>query len=472
VNSGDRKRAQPVPEPPPLIEAYTHKEVDFKFRGLNFRFALSQGLFSSADIDTGTRLLLKVLSNIWDEGIARGRPLPASVLDAGSGIGVIGVCAATALAALGNRALGGGALPCRVRSQDRDELARVFTEYNARQNGVSPALLSAHTEPLLAGPAGAAWDLIITNIPAKTGEPVLADFVSRSAALLNAGGRVLLVAVNPLADFFRTRIRAAALPLYREEAGKGHTVLLYGPPAIKPAAAYPAPEGGKDLLSLVPAYLRGSGSYEMEGVSYSLETCYGAASFDSPGGAVSAAVKLLARLGPKNLLPPPGDSPRPAPALVHGEDQGHFPLWLIKWIARENPGAAFPFRPLVLSGRNILALEAGRHNTLAALGTLSDGVIIRPAVDLSAPEEGAPPQPEAAGGGYPFIALFPEPVPQTDRLGAYWEGLNRLLCPGGLVLAGLSASEAERFDRKKLKNFTRLGDIKRKGFRALAYRRG
>jgi hypothetical protein len=415
-------------------------------------------------------LLLKVLSNTWDEDIAQGRPLPASVLDAGSGVGVIGVCAGAAAL----EARYPGAPPCQVRSQDRDELARVFTEYNARQNGLSPARLSAYTEPLLAGPPGAAWDLILSNIPAKAGEPVLADFVSRSAALLNARGRVLLVAVNPLADFFRARIQAASLPLCREETGKGHTVLAYGPPERRPALC-PAPEGGKDLLSLIPAYLRRSGSYETEGVPYSLDTCYGAASFDSPGGAVLTAAKLLTRLGIK--ASPPGRSP--VPALIHGEDQGHFPAWLIKRAAGEKPGAVFPFRPLVLSGRNILALEAGRHNALTALGSLSgegpgsrpeEAVLCRPALDLSAPGNGFPALPEPAGG-YPFIALFPEPVPQTDRLGSYWEGLNRLLSPGGLVLAGLSASEAERFDRKKPKNFIRLGDIKRKGFRALAYRR-
>jgi hypothetical protein len=452
--------------------------VDFKFRGRNFRFALSQGLFSSADIDTGTRLFLKVLSKIWDEDRARGYPLPASVLDAGSGVGVVGICAAAALneqegpPGQGPPSPGAGS-PVRVRSQDRDELARVFTEYNARQNGVPPGQLSAHTEPLLAGPPGARWDLILSNIPAKAGEPVLADFVSRSAGLLNAGGRVLVVAVNPLADFFRARIRNASLPLYREETGRGHTVLLYGPGESGPAA-YPLPEGGEDLFQRVPAYLRNRGAYEIEGVSYVLDTCYGAASFDHPGGAVLAAAKLLTRLGLDKFVPPPEEPPHPLPVLIHGEDQGHFPAWLIRWAAGENPGRALPFRPLVLSGRNILALEACRHNTLAALGSIpgekSPGTaLVRPAVDLSPPDPGTPPLEEPAGRGYPFIAVFPEPVPQTGRYGSYWEGLARLLAPQGIVLAALSASEAERFDRKKPPSFTRLGDIKRKGFRALAY---
>jgi hypothetical protein len=441
---------------------------------MDFRFALSQGLFSSADIDTGTRLLLKTLSKIWDEDICRGSSPPAAVLDAGSGVGVIGICAAALLAQ------GAGAPPERegrpfhVRSQDRDELARLFTEYNARQNGLSPARLSAHTEPLLAGPPGAAWDLILSNIPAKAGEPVLADFVSRSAALLKAGGRVLVVIVNPLADFFRARIGAASLPLYREETGKGHTVLVYGPPEAGPALC-PRNEGEGDLFRRVPAYLRKSDSYEMEGVPYFLDTLHGAPSFDNPGGACQAAAKLFIRLEIKKRLPSPAG---PLPVLVHGEDQGHFPVWLIKWAEGQNPGGHSPFYPLVFSGRNILALEACRHNTLAALGDLPGGsragadvVTLYPAVDLSAPEEGGAPLPESSPGGYPLIAAFPEPVPQTGGPGSWWEGFKRLLAPGGIGLAAMSASDGERFDRKKPKNFTRLGEVKRKGFRALAYQR-
>jgi hypothetical protein len=59
----------------------------------------------------------------------------------------------------------------------------------------------------------------------------------------------------------------------------------------------------------------------------------------------------------------------------------------------------------------------------------------------------------------------------TKRLDAYWEGLAELLREGGIALITLPSSEAEQFDRKKPKGFTRLGDVKREGFRAAAYRR-
>jgi cyclopropane fatty-acyl-phospholipid synthase-like methyltransferase len=55
---------------------------------------------------------------------------------------------------------------------------------------------------------------------------VLEDFIRRSASMLNPGGRVIMVAVNTLADFFREQIAAVA-EFEREEKGTGHTVFVY-----------------------------------------------------------------------------------------------------------------------------------------------------------------------------------------------------------------------------------------------------
>jgi 16S rRNA G1207 methylase RsmC len=81
------------------IAAYETKRVDFRFRGRSLNLSLSHALFSSADVDTGTRLLLRVLSRLWDEDLTAGRALPRTVLDAGSGVGVIGIAVASALLA-------------------------------------------------------------------------------------------------------------------------------------------------------------------------------------------------------------------------------------------------------------------------------------------------------------------------------------------------------------------------------------
>ncbi|GHV25926.1 hypothetical protein AGMMS4952_04910 [Spirochaetia bacterium] len=436
------------------VAAYGTKQVVFRFRGINFTFALSQGLFSSADIDTGSRFLLKILSQQWDSCLRGGTdgsrcPLPQTVLDAGCGVGVLGICAAKALAAMPGLV---------IRAQDRDELARAFTEYNAGRNGVpvdlrsndlrSGAVLSAHTEPLLAGPPEA-WDLILSNIPAKTGKPVLLDFIPRSASLLRKGGSVMVVVVAPLADLFRSRIKELAIPLLLDESSKEHTVLVYGRKETAPEKTRGAL--GDDFLQQWPCYLRCSGDFELEGAGYHLDSFHGVAGFDNPGEAVRAAAHLISKLGPGIFAGSTGK-----PVLVHEPDQGHFPVWLRRYL--ENAGQGDPGQ-MVLSGRNILALFAAWHN-------LGGAAQVVPAVDIALDRDAL-----LAVSGKPYGAVFLFPDMVTSRITAFWEGLKALLRePGGIAVISLPSSAAERFDREKPRGFVRLGDHKRHGFRALGYK--
>jgi SAM-dependent methyltransferase len=447
------------------LRIYINKTVSFKFRGIDFTFDLSQGLFSSAGVDGGTKFLLKIFSQILDEDIAAGKSPPLRVLDAGCGTGVIGICAAAAIAPLVSD---GGGLRLGVRCQDRDELARLITTHNAALNGIPPTLLEAHTEPLLAGlplvERLGAWDMILTNIPAKAGTPVLADFVRRSAGLLNPGGRVVMVAVRTLADFFREQIALAAeAELLQEHPGPGHSVFVYGRAANQKQPAAPV-NGGPDFIARHPFYVRAEITRAIEDIPVHLTTIHGASGFDNPGGAVLAAAKLARRLGQFPL--------NGAPLLVHEPDQGFFPCWLLAFLNSEPPA--------VLSGRNILALEASRYNVLQNVrqNVIQSGdttAAVVPVADLQSGENALL---QAAGGRpYGCIAAFPELLPQsslpkgTDQLGAIWDAVPPLLAGGGIFLVTFSSSDAERFDRKKPAGFTRLGSIKRNGFRALAYRR-
>jgi hypothetical protein len=143
------------------------------------------------------------------------------------------------------------------------------------------------------------------------------------------------------------------------------------------------------------------------------------------------------------------------PVLVHEPDQGHFPAWLLKHLEKT---AAAPSR-MALSARNILALEAARHN-------LHHAAVLVPAADLLLGKDTL-----LAAAPYGAAFLFPDLVPGTRRIDAYWEGLDALLETGGIVLAALPSSDAERFDRAKPRGFVRLGDHKRHGFRALGFRK-
>ncbi|MDR1654571.1 MAG: methyltransferase, partial [Treponema sp.] len=183
---------------------------------MDFNFALSQELFSSAGIDTGTALLLKVFSEELDKGLLRelqNRKGPLHILDAGSGCGVIGICAARALEGIDVRTI----------STDRDELAGIFTGYNAVQNGLGSEKFSVHTSTLFNGDRDRS--LILSNIPAKTGKPVLEDFIRRACP--HSEAIAFIVAVKELADFTRSTIAAAGAEILRETAGPGHTVFVF-----------------------------------------------------------------------------------------------------------------------------------------------------------------------------------------------------------------------------------------------------
>ena len=103
------------------IDIYVNKSVPLKFKGQEMSFELSHALFSSFDIDAGSRLLLKLVAKNVEDGLV------GSILDVGSGVGVLGVACA--------RGYPGASL----RLRDRDALACAFSERNARRNKVRGA---------------------------------------------------------------------------------------------------------------------------------------------------------------------------------------------------------------------------------------------------------------------------------------------------------------------------------------------
>jgi len=366
--------------------------------------------------------------------------------------------------------------------------------------------------------------------------PVLENFVRRSAGLLNPGGRVIMVAVHPLADLFRERIAADA-ELVQEHKSPGHTVFVYGGKTEQAPAANPV-NAGPGFFARYPFYARAAVTCPIEDIPVYLETIHGASGFDQPGGAVLAAARLTARLKKTVLQQLPLDGS--APLLVHEPGQGFFPCWVIELLygKTKSPSVQEEFlttedtefhgnrvtaprqgaltdkcdtlprtinpqdtlmpagfiqpsarrrrkdfciktpcssSPIVLSGRNILAMEASRYNVERHNAEVS----IVSVADLSL---GRAALLEASGGRqYGLIVAFPELVPQSSlpktakgsqgnsQLTALWDALPPLLADGGVFIAAFASAEAERFDRKKPAGVSRLAGVKRNGFRALGY---
>lgn len=442
------------------VEAYTLKKCIFRFRGLDLTIRLSHGLFSSADIDTGTRLLLKVFSQFLDDYERSGKPLPSRILDAGCGTGIIGIAAAKALSALREHtnqpANADNIVPLTIRCQDRDELASVFTRANARENGIDTSTLEACTEALLSEPGP--WDLVLSNIPAKAGHPVLKDFVYRSVRSLSQQGCCICVVVKPLCNIFRDWIQSSEAHIEKEHEGKEHTVFVYT--ALKSAdTARPL-----DSISFVsPVYIRNQGKFLLEKTEYTMQTVHGSADFDQAGNSIQLAARITTRTALRLF-----EQRQIQSVLIHGDAQGHYASWLRNWAARFSPAGMI----FCLSGRIVPGLQAAGNNVLnQEKAANQDFVRLCPCIDPYCGQNAILGKLPAGnqGSGYDMAVMFPELVPRTDRLQEHWEAMETLLRPGALLLCGLGSADAERFDRIRSSAFTRHGDIKRNGFRVLAY---
>ena len=383
--------------------------MSFRYSGRDIRLDLSHALFSSFDVDRGTRLLLKVLAR---PGLAEGA---RSVLDLGCGVGVIGIALGAVLPGLA------------VHFRDRDALAAAFAARNARSNGLNPA--SWGTGLTLAGLSGRRYDLVVSNVPAKAGVPVIEDFVLRLPGALTEGGRFALVVVNTIAPAVRAAVIFSGAKLLVEEAGPGHTVLVGGRGTELPPAA--------DELAV---YERCRSDFEIGGVRYGLSGYWGLPDFDTPSYAAVLAAGLCERAadGPVRSL------------SVSNPGPGHLALFAC---ARFGPSR------LSLLSRDCLQGIATARN-LAAAGFAPELVV----------SDGLDPE-EDPGAFSDLIVEFPDPVPGFDWIGPVWARATRAAAPGAsFVLVG-RPTETVRFDRRAPAGWTRSLERKRDGFQGMVYRR-
>lgn len=144
--------------------------------GRPLRFATQPGVFSADGPDEGSLLLL-------DAVVPTVKP-HMTVLDLGSGVGLIGL----ALAGLVPRG--------EVWMVDSDIRAVRLAEANVRTNRIENAqvVLGDITRDL---PERLRFDLVVSNPPTHSGKEVLASFVSEAQHVLRPGGSMYLV-VNRL----------------------------------------------------------------------------------------------------------------------------------------------------------------------------------------------------------------------------------------------------------------------------------
>ncbi|HUX37558.1 MAG TPA: methyltransferase [Rectinemataceae bacterium] len=414
------------------LKALVNKTVDFRFRGVDLRLDLSHALFSSFDIDVGTRLLFKAIGR--DEVLASSR----RILDAGSGVGVIGLGIAAAFP------------DSQVTLRDRDLLAVAFSERNRLRNKIANARVEAGL--IGSGSLGGPWDYVLSNVPAKAGGPVIKAFLEECRDSLAPGGRLALVVVKPLVAELSTLFGTLGLDVLSEERASMHRAFV-----LAPGPGFKAPERPNPALSkngkspLDPGYFelatyhRRSGAFKLLGKEYSASGFWGLPDFDTIGFPQTAAAEVLGRFA----------TGKPArKALVINPGIGHAALWIAMALGPES---------LTLASRDLLSLVAAREN-LEALGEVRGTTLPVDILDLLSLDD-------KAEGQQDLLLEFADPVPEYDWIADTWARALKLLAPGATFVIAAAPTELVRIEKRRPDGFRLLGEKRRKGSAAVAWRR-
>ena len=301
-------------------DIYYHKTINYRAYGYSLRFMSSQELFSSHDVDVGTRFLLR---SIVEAGLDKS----PHILDLGCGYGPLGFCL---------KKLNPGS---DIHLVDRDALAVLYSRHNAEINDLEG--LHIYGSLGYDDVPDTDFNLIVANIPGKAGEPVIAYLLREAVYYLAPDGVVAIVVVSPLEDTVDAILRdTPGVEIITRRKRSGHTVFHYrfagGVAAIKPDAN--SIERG--------AYDRENITIRQGSLEYSMQTAYGIPEFDSLDYRSELLIQALQTIGM------PASIRR---AAVFNPDQGHTAVALWK-IAQPHM--------IHLIDRDLLALRYSRRNLL------------------------------------------------------------------------------------------------------------
>jgi len=298
------------------LAPYIKKQIEHRFGGATRRYAVAQSLFSSHQIDTGTQHLLRSLAD-QDLGHLR------KILDLGCGYGPLGI----SLTALAPKS--------EIHLVDRDALAVAFAQHNGNLNDITN--LRAYGSLGYDSVADRDFDLIVSNIPGKAGEPAIRAFLLGAAQVLSPEGLVTVVVVSPLAALVRQTLTQPGIEIPFERAAAAHTVFHY---RFTEQGISDVPLHWDDGI-----YDRATTTFVLDEVTLPLRTVRGLPEFDSLSYESVLAYKSLRDLRDDVY----------ERICVVAPGQGLLPVLL--W-------QQFSPRWVDLVGRDLLALRTSRQNLL------------------------------------------------------------------------------------------------------------
>lgn len=146
------------------------KYWSFNLRGHDFRFKTDNGVFSKAEVDFGSRLLIDTFEPTDDQGI---------ILDVGCGYGPIGL------------SLGRCFPNASVHMVDVNERALGLSSENAKLNNISNVQI--YQSDCLTSVTEKGFTDILTNPPIRAGKNIVHEIFEQSLRHLKPGGSLWVV---------------------------------------------------------------------------------------------------------------------------------------------------------------------------------------------------------------------------------------------------------------------------------------
>lgn len=181
------------------------KEIIFQTQlcGNQLKFHSTWGIFSPKEIDEGTRMLLEQIEVKPDDNI----------LDLGCGYGPIGV-------ALGKIATHG-----ETHMVDKDFIAIEYAKKNATANGLKNCHVYL-SNGLSHVPENVQFDLIVSNLPAKTGKELYEIMLDDCLRHLKPDGKLYVVTIAGLREYIKRTFKEKFGNYKKLKETKGYTCAL------------------------------------------------------------------------------------------------------------------------------------------------------------------------------------------------------------------------------------------------------
>lgn len=279
---------------PENTDVYFHKTVAFRFREQELKFRTSRQLFSSHDIDTGTRFLLRTIAEV-------GYPPFKRVLDVGCGYGPLGLT----LKKLYPESM--------VHLFDRDALAVDYSRQNTALNRLTGIEIygSLGYDDVKRND----FDLIVSNIPDHAGEKVITYLLKEARCFLAPGGIAAIVVVTPLEKMVEKVLAGTPdMEIILMRKRSGHAVFHYRFSDVK------TPPRTEDSALERGIYYWQDINIRIGNIEYQMQTADGLPEFDSLSYGSELLIKALEELEGRNYNN----------ALVYNPGQGHIAVALWK----------------------------------------------------------------------------------------------------------------------------------------------